>query len=178
MNKLSDAGDINYKDADISKKVYFFILIFSFLWLLLILSAPVLSALGGIWSDISIYLYMFFSPVCHQEDTRSFFIFGEKIGVCSRCLWIYAGFFTGTAIYPLKYKLDNINAPSVIFLLTASLLLGLDVLLKWSGIMQNSFVTRSVTGFLIGFVLPFYLIPGFVRFFSEVNLFLKNKYTS
>ncbi|MBK9331505.1 MAG: DUF2085 domain-containing protein [Ignavibacteria bacterium] len=176
--KLSDAGDINYKDADISKKVYFFILIFSFLWLLLIISAPLLSTRDGFLREISSYLYLFFSPVCHQEDARSFFIFGEKLGVCSRCLWIYAGFFTGTALYPLKYKLDNINTPSVIYLLIASLLLGVDVLLKWSNILQNSFITRSVTGFLIGFVLPYYLIPGFVRFFSEVNLFFKNKYMS
>ena len=105
MKNHSGENELNFNDDNISKKVYYIILIFSFLWLLLIFLAPVLKDMGGIFADISSYLYMFFSPVCHQEDARSFHIFSEKIGVCSRCLWIYSGFTAGTVLYPLKYKL-------------------------------------------------------------------------
>ncbi|MBS1517123.1 MAG: DUF2085 domain-containing protein [Bacteroidetes bacterium] len=178
MNEVSGVKEFNYTDEKTPKKVYFVILIFSTVWLILIFSAPLLKSLGGLYEKMSSFLYLFFSPVCHQEDARSFHIFNEKIAVCSRCLWIYTGFLSGTIIYPLKYRLTNLNPPSVFFLITASVLLGLDVLLDGAGIFRNTFFSRSLTGFIIGSVLPFYLIPGFTRFFSEVNLFLKNKFIS
>lgn len=175
MKNHSGENELNITDENISKKVYYIILIFSFLWLLLIFLAPVLENMGGVFTDISSFLYMFFSPVCHQDDARSFHIFSEKVAVCSRCLWIYSGFTAGTVLYPLKYKLTNENSPSVIFIIAASALIALDVFLDGQEIIKNSFISRSVTGFIIGLTLPFYLIPGSVRFFSEVNLFLKNK---
>ncbi len=161
--------------SDIPKKVYFIILIFSFLWLIIIFMIPVLMHAGGFPAEISEFGYRFFSTVCHQQDERSFHIFEYKLGVCSRCVSIYAGFFLGTVLYPLKYKLGNSDTPSLWILLSASMLLLLDVLLDSAGIVSNSFFSRSVTGFIIGTVLPLYLIPGFVKFFCEVHSFLRNK---
>lgn len=172
----SNAGRYSV-DIDFSRKIYFAILVLSLIWILMIFTAPLLSGTEGFSSLISDFLYLFFSKVCHQEDSRSFHFLGNKLGVCSRCIWIYAGFFTGTALYPLKYRLNNTESPSVIFLYAASALVLADVLGDLTGIFGNTFLTRSVTGFIIGAVLPFYLIPGFVKFFYEVNCFLKNKFS-
>ncbi|MFZ1461597.1 MAG: hypothetical protein WAU38_12445, partial [Ignavibacteria bacterium] len=65
--------------------------------------------------------------------------------------------------------------PSVIYLFIPAILLFLDVLLDIAGVVKNSFFSRSATGLLTGFVLPFFIIPGFVKFFYEVNSFLRNK---
>lgn len=162
-------------DRGQAKIVYYVILGFSFLWLSLILLAPLLANSGGFPEKISSYIYLFFSKVCHQQDERSFHFFEHRLGVCSRCVWIYAGFLAGCIIYPLKYKLTNVSPPSLIFLVIALAFLLLDVILDSFGVLTNTFLTRSVTGFLIGAVLPLYIIPGFIKFFDEVNSFLRNK---
>ncbi len=162
-------------DYEFSKKIYFAILIFTFTWIILIFLAPVFLELGGIFGKISSFIYLFFSTVCHQNDSRSFHILEHKLGVCSRCVSIYAGFFAGTSLYPLKYKLNNINPPSIFFLVFGLLILLADVILDNLGIMENTFLSRSVTGFVIGILLPLYIIPGFVKFFYELHSYLRNK---
>ena len=51
--------------------------------------APYLSAGGYSLSVLAIF--WFFSPVCHQDPARSFWIFGAPVAVCARCLGIYVG---------------------------------------------------------------------------------------
>lgn len=172
---MPDFTENNTADYEISRKIYYIVLSFSFLWLMLIFLAPLLSHFGGVFENISSLLYLFFSKVCHQQDERSFHLFDHKLGVCSRCVWIYAGFFCGTALYSLKYKLNNTQPPSMWILISAVILMLIDVVLDLTGIMQNSFYSRSITGFLMGIVLPLYIIPGFVKFFNEVFSFLRNK---
>jgi uncharacterized membrane protein len=162
-------------DKTLARKIHSIILWLSFFWLLLIFLAPVFMELGGVFGKISTVIYIFFSKVCHQNDERSFHFLEHKLGVCSRCLWIYIGFFLGTALYPLKYKHNNTNPPPVWILITSLLILLADVILDISGILHNTFLSRSVTGFILGFVLPLYIVPGFVRFFHEVLSFLRKK---
>lgn len=174
MTKFRDNPEAEYQ---LAKKIYFTILIFSFVWLLLIFIAPVFINSGGELEKTGSVIYIFFSKVCHQDDNRTFRFLEHKLGVCSRCVWIYAGFFLGTAVYPLKYKLNNVIPPAVWILITVVLLLLTDVVLDASGIFINTFYSRSVTGFLIGSALPFYIIPGFVKFFYEVHSFFRKKFS-
>lgn len=162
-------------EINLAKKVYFTFFVFSFIWILLIFLAPVFAGNDGIAGKLSEFIYIFFSGVCHQNDERSFHFAGHILGVCSRCIWIYIGFFTGISVYPLKFRLNNTESPNFLLLFSVSFLLFLDVILDMSGIYKNTFFSRSVTGFLIGIVLPFYLIPGFVKFFYEIDSFLRNK---
>lgn len=172
MTKFPDEPVV---DFSFSKKIYKTIFIFSLVWVILILMAPVLSASGDIYDKVSSMVYVFFSKVCHQSDTRSFHILEHKLGVCSRCTMIYISFFLGTCIYPIRYKLNNIIPPSIWFLAATILLLLMDVTFDSVEIIHNSFTSRSITGFLVGFILPFYIIPGFVKFFYEVNSYFRNK---
>lgn len=168
-------GNSGYADISISKKVYTLILIFSFAWILSIIAAPIFMNLGGVFKIPGEFLYLFFSKTCHQFDSRSFHFLEHSFAVCSRCFTIYLGFLTGIIIYPFKYKINNTSVPPLFMLFLFLLPLVSDVLLDMSGILPNTFITRSITGFIAGVVLPFYLIPGAVRFFSEVISYLRNR---
>ena len=172
---MSEFNEKSVSEIDVSTNADFTIFTMSLIWLAVIFLVPVLMDYGGVPEKISSYIYLFFSKVCHQQDERSFHLLDHKLGVCSRCTLIYAGFFLGTALYPLKYSLSNSNTPALWILITAVIILFADVALDSAGISANTFSSRSVTGFIIGFVLPLYLIPGFVKFFSEVFTFLRNK---
>ncbi|HMQ69720.1 MAG TPA: DUF2085 domain-containing protein [Ignavibacteria bacterium] len=174
-NSSKNFSENEYIDSVFSKKIYLIILLFTTLWVLLIFLAPFLMATGETGEKISSVIYLFFSKVCHQDDGRSFHMFGHILGVCSRCVWIYSGFFTGILSYPLIKKINNVKLPSVWFLIIPVVILGADVFADITGILKNTFFSRSVTGFIIGFTLVFFLYPGFLKFFYEVNLFLKNK---
>lgn len=154
--------------------VYLFLLFFIVIWNLLIMLAPYLASIGGIWSDASIFLYKFFSPYCHQEDSRSFHLLGHKFGVCSRCTLIYLGFLAGSIVFPLIRGFNKKELPPIWLLLIPVFLLFVDFLFDILDILKNSFITRSVTGFLVGAVLPFYIITGTIIFVEEVYSFFKN----
>lgn len=175
LNSNKNFSENEYIDSVFSKKIYAIVLIITFAWMLLIFLAPIFMSTGETGKKISSFIYLFFSKVCHQKDERSFHLFGHNLGVCSRCVWIYAGFFIGTLIYPFIKKINNVKLPSIWYLIIPVFLLGADVMSDSFGIFPNTFFTRSVTGFIIGFVLVFFLLPGFLKFFYEVNLFLKNK---
>lgn len=57
------------------------------------ISAPYLAAAGH--SAAALAIVVFFSPVCHQDPARSFWIFGGPVAVCARCLGIYLGAAAG-----------------------------------------------------------------------------------
>lgn len=59
------------------------LLIGSLLWCFAILMAP----LTG-----SPLIYEFFSRICHQEPSRSWYLFGHTLPVCIRCASIYFAF--------------------------------------------------------------------------------------
>lgn len=169
MNEISEA------EFKLSRRVYNIILFSGLIWLLLIFLAPLLASMGGVFEGVSSVIYLFFSKVCHQSDSRSFHLLEHPLGVCSRCSGIYCGFLLGTIIYPFRYKLSNIYPPSLFLLIIPVLLMLADVSLDLFNILPNTFLTRSLTGFLTGFALAFFIIPGFVKFFREVYSFLRNK---
>jgi uncharacterized membrane protein len=164
--------NIPYK---LSKKVYFVTLIISLIWCSLIVLTPVLAGMQGFPESVSTILYLFFSNVCHQIDDRSYHIMGHALGVCSRCSFIYFAFLLGVILYPFIHKLNNVRMPAIWVIITAVVLMLVDSVLDIFDVFNNTFLTRSVTGFFLGFVLPFYLIPGFTIFSYEIHSYFKYK---
>jgi uncharacterized membrane protein len=156
------------------KRIYLIFLIITLLWNVLIIFAPVFYNSTGILKTISGFSYSFFSVTCHQIDSRSYYILGEKYAVCSRCLSIYWSFLISVIIYPFIKGFNNIKLPSLWFLLVPGFFVFLDAILDLFNIVSNTFISRSVSGALIGFVLPFYLIPGFYNFFNELFIYFKD----
>ena len=149
------------------KNIYVIILLIALIWCAGILTAPEWAGAPGIRGDISNFMYIFYSKSCHQLDYRSFHIAGHKLGVCSRCTVIYFGFLLATIIYPFLKKLNNIELPSVWILLAGAALVALDAGLDDFNIMQNSYLSRGITGGVLGLILPFFIIPGTIRLFDE-----------
>ena len=164
--------DTNRISIEFASSVYLVILISTLIWCLMIVLAPLFAQMGGVYGNISGFVYWFYSPVCHQDDARSFFIFGNKLAVCSRCSSLYFSFLLGTVIYPFVKKVSDVSLPSVWFLLGAAALMFGDAMLDIFGILKNTHLTRSITGVVLGFVLVFYLVPGFINFIYEIFSFL------
>ena len=149
------------------KVIYTSILVFCMLWCAAIIIAPLWHNETGFRGDASEYIYTFFSKSCHQIEGRSLNIAGEKLGVCSRCTSIYFSFLLGVIIYPFIRKLNNIDLPSLVFLAIGAVLVALDAGLDLFDIFKNTYITREISGAVLGVVLPFYIIPGTIRVFYE-----------
>lgn len=63
------------------------------------LLAPVLMAAG--FTRAANTIYQLYNMVCHQLPTRAYFIFGEQVCMCERCIAIYATLFTGGVVFAL-----------------------------------------------------------------------------
>jgi len=163
INKLH----FKIKNSTIPKIVYSIILTVSIVWVLLIFLAPFLYNIDGPAAQFGSYIYMFFSETCHQIDSRSFTLWGYKLAVCSRCTVIYLSFLFSVILYPFIWKIKNEKLPNILFLLIPAFLVFADAIFDLTGILKNTFLTRTITGFLIGFVLPMFLIPGFINLFKS-----------
>ncbi len=151
--------------SKISLAVYFVFLSVSIVWVSMILLAPYLYSGGGSDAGFGSYIYLFFSATCHQIDSRSFTLFGFKLAVCSRCTIIYGSFLFSVILYPLVRNLNEVKIPGIWVLLIPAVMVALDAILDFTGIFPNTFLSRAITGFLLGFVLPLFLIPGFINLF-------------
>lgn len=127
--------------------------------------------------DFSV-IYSAFGAICHRLDSRTLHIFGGKLPVCIRCQGIYLGGLLSTLLYPfLRCKLSKIEIPSIWLLLVPLVVIGTDVLLERSGIYNYIGIVKFITGFSLGFVLPFFLLPGLKKFFEEIRIYkLQNEY--
>lgn len=118
-------------------------------WWLLILLAPLLRDRVPV---LSAFLYLFFSPICHQIPERSFFVFGHQLPVCARCAGIYAGALVGSFFAREK-------SPSPLFLVAAVTPLVIDggTQLFWR---ESTNTLRLITGAIAGAAAIFYLYAG------------------
>ena len=130
-------------------------------WVLLILSAPIAKANG--FSGISTPLYGFFSYICHQMPSRSFFIEGEEFGVCSRCFGVYLGLLVGFLVYPLWRTIDEIEPLPRFWLFLSLVPIGIDWTLGVLDIWENTFATRLITGLILGMACATFMVPALVE---------------
>jgi uncharacterized membrane protein len=129
------------------------------LWCLLIVATPILASGDGLFRTAGGVSYAFFSRLCHQWDTHSFHLCGEKFPVCIRCTAIYAGFLAGILLYqPLGRRIEwRFSARTIFFCAAAGMVL--DVTMSMLGIADSTTVTRLVTGGIFGVLAAFVLTP-------------------
>ncbi|MEA1993277.1 MAG: DUF2085 domain-containing protein [Euryarchaeota archaeon] len=136
------------------KKVYLLFLSLCVIWILLILTAPYLAHKN--YTYLSGHLYRIFSHVCHQRPERSFFLWGHPLGVCARCTFIYMGGLVGMLLYPLRFG-KGVSFKIVVLFGIPLIIDGASQLL----FRESTNEIRAVTGFLLGTVIPFYVLPKF-----------------
>jgi uncharacterized membrane protein len=151
---------------ELTRRIYRTLLVLVALWCGGMLLAPLLAST---FPGISAFLYSFYSPVCHQIDGRSFHVFGEKLGVCSRCFTIYWGFLLSLSVYPFLRQLQSPVLPKRRWIALAILPMLLDVCLSFVGLHQSTLVTRGITGMLFGLTMPFYLLPPLLEGIAQLR---------
>jgi len=118
------------------------------------LEAPLLLHLDQPW--ISKIIYGFYSLFCHQEASRSFFVFGNQMAICSRCL----SFYSSALIFGLwvGFKRTKPLDPKLTLLLILPAMV--DVFLQILHIRESTNLIRVSTGVLLGMAVSLYLFPG------------------
>ncbi len=124
---------------------------------LLIVSAPLLANLEQ--HTASSALYFIFSRVCHQEPARSFSIFGLPFAVCHRCFGIYLGFVAGSL---LRNPFGSFSIRRI-WIFAAAVPLLIDVALPFLGFVNNTPISRFLTGHLFGIMLATVFLQGILE---------------
>lgn len=144
----------------------------AFLWLLIIVSAPIFEA-NGIKS-ISQPIYRLFSYMCHQISARSYHYHEYQFAVCARCFGFYAGFLLGFIVYPFIRELNNTESFPRFWLFAAMIPMGIDFSLTFFNIWENTHLSRTMTGIILGVACAFFMIPALVEINQFIQLRRKN----
>ena len=142
----------------------------SFVWLLLIFSAPVAKIYG--FNGYADSIYWFFGHLCHQISNRSFHIHDYQLAVCARCSGFYGGFLLGIVAYPFFRTLDNTDSFPRIWLFLAMIPMGVDWSLTYFEIWENTHLTRTISGAILGLACALFIIPAIV----EISYFIGEKF--
>ena len=137
------------------------VLLFALAICALIIAAPLALAKGH--PSLAFNIYLPFSYLCHQIPARSFYFAEHPLAVCSRCTGIYGGFLLGVIVYPIVRSLRNVQTPARKWLFLAAVPLAVDFSLEFFGIWHNTHSSRFFTGALLGSVVVFYVLPGFIE---------------
>lgn len=132
-----------------------------FLWIGLIVSAPLLQANGV--SHFSSPIYRFFSYICHQMPERSLHYLGHQMAVCSRCFGVYFGLLAGIVVYPLVRSIEETEPIARFWLILSLIPITVDWSLTVFGVWENTHVSRLVTGMILGFACAVYIVPAMVE---------------
>ncbi len=125
---------------------------------LMIITAPLFASLG--WEKAAFYNYLFFSPLCHQLPSRSFSLFGYQLALCARCVGVSVGVLFGSLLLGAMNGRRTMDAPEPKIFFMICIPMGVDVLLNSIGFYTSPALLRAATGFLVGMILPLYIMPG------------------
>ena len=105
-----------------------------------------------------------FDMVCHQQPDRSFFINGQAMAVCSRCLGIYGGFALIVLLMPLIPRFFSVINSVLLKLIMVSIVVNLvDVIANHFSIWSNTLHSRFWLGASFGVFLALYLANEFFK---------------
>lgn len=152
------AADAVYR---IAFKVWLGMLIVALLWNILIILPAILGEIGA--QSMSGGIYNFFSYICHQMPDRSFYIHEHQFGVCSRCFGVYSGILLALLLYPLIRRPDDIEPFPRVWLILSCVPLAIDFSLTFFNIWENTFLSRFVTGVVLGVACAVYILPAIVE---------------
>lgn len=112
-----------------------------------------LSLGGGVWGagqSINHWTGVLFQSVCHQDPTRSLYLYGAPMAVNSRCFGIFAGILIGWLIIPLLSAINFKNKQGLVVLLFAVMLQILDYSGNLMGYWENTNLSRVLLGGFLG----------------------------
>jgi len=138
-----------------------------FVWVFLILLAPVAEA--NDLNSVSNPLYKFFSYLCHQIPTRSFHFENQVFAVCSRCFGVYFGLLFGIAVYPFLRLIEKTEPFPRFWLFLAMIPMAIDWSLGIFGFWENTHFSRFLTGLILGTACAVFIVPALVEIFRILS---------
>ncbi|MBU6998657.1 MAG: DUF2085 domain-containing protein [Theionarchaea archaeon] len=85
-------------------------------------------------------------------------MWGYPLAVCARCTFLYVGMLVGTILYPLWFGRE-ISLKVVLVFAAPVVVDGFSQLF----FRESSNEIRALTGFLLGVVIPLYVLPKFFK---------------
>lgn len=100
---------------------------------------------------------------------------GYKMTVCSRDVAIYGAMLLGLLILPFIWKIGTEDWPNKWILVAAAVPTAIDGTTQLFGLRESTNALRLWTGFIIGIVLPFYILPILNSLYAFLQEKLKKK---
>lgn len=147
---------------------HLFLVALASFWCGIILVCPWMIQMGH--KQSSLWLTLFFSQICHQDPSRSFSIAGAWLPVCSRCSALYFGGLAGILVYSWLASLASFERRLKHLVFWGSLPCLLDIGLDLSGVWNNTFLSRSLTGSLLGLAAGLCLAQAVQKFSPPSDL--------
>ena len=119
-------------------------------------------------SELGKGAFILYRPMCHQLPSRSLFVFGEQMPVCSRDFGVYFGMLAGALAFTLLYGARGAKLLPLWIFIGAMVPIGIDggaqlvsgyLLLPVIGTYESTNPVRVATGLFMGFVMSFYALP-------------------
>ncbi len=127
--------------------------------------APYLEYRG--WREAAGVIYLVYSFLCHQQPNRCFFIFGQQMAICQRCVGIYSGFLAGGLLFGLlRARLKPLPWRAYVVL---NLPLVGDTLIQLLGLRESTWHVRMVTGGGFGLSSVWMVYPYIQQGMTEVQ---------
>ena len=103
-----------------------------------------------------------FQPFCHQIPDRSFWIAGQPMAVCSRCIGIYSGFALGWLGLSIFRKPKLFSWSNRKRLLIGAVVINLvDLAGNFVGLWQNTLLSRLLLGEALGLTAAMIFMGSF-----------------
>lgn len=94
---------------------------------------------------------------------------GYKIPVCSRDVAIYLSMLAGLLVLPLVRKAASDEWPNKWLLVAAAVPTAIDGTSQLFGLRESTNLLRIITGAIIGFALPFYILPMLNSLYAAIR---------
>lgn len=116
---------------------------------------------NGYSGILNMILDKVYSPVCHQNPSKSIITSSGNFLVCSRCAGIYAGALIISFVYLFKKNIKTV------FFIPAAIFMAADVFFVSTGIYNYSKTAAFSTGILFGLALFPYILDTIENSLSD-----------
>ena len=119
-------------------------------------------------------LYTAFGLTCHQMPSRSFFVFGQKMCLCQRCMAIYGAVFALGLLYGLVRK--HVRPLRLRWMLVLWVPMALDGFTQLFGWRESTWELRLITGGLFGLSCIWAGFPYLEEAFADMRRELEARF--
>ncbi len=162
-----------------------FVYLFSKYWLLFIIvligiyaGLPLLAPLlmGAGYETPANLIYSAYRFACHQLPSRSFFVGGQQVAYCERCMATYTSLLVAAILFGfVRHRLKPLSWKLYLLFLVP---MAIDGLTQLVGLRTSGWVLRTITGALFGFGSAWFAFPYLEQGFRDARQQIEDKLPS